>query len=211
MAGVPTTAGPAGRPLTVRVLRAADRTAVPWKNGGGVTRGIAAWPEGAGMDGFAWRVSLAEVGADGPYSAFPDIERTLTMVEGAGMDLTVGGQRRRVDERYVPQDFAGDEPTGCRLLGGPVANFNVMYRRGRAQAETSVVRGRLRLAVPPGGTVLAVVLEGTAVLEGAGARVELGLYDAVMVTGESRGGSSGESPGVLRTEGRAAVVTLRTR
>lgn len=174
---------------------------MPWKNGGGVTRGIAAWPEDAGMDDFAWRVSLAEVGVDGPFSAFPGVERTLTMVEGAGMDLTVGGERRRVDKLCTPQDFTGDEPTECRLLGGPVANFNVMYRRGRAQTETSVVRGRLRLTVPPGGTVLAVVLEGTAVLEGASA-TGLGRYDAVLATGES--------PGVLRTEGCAAVVTLRS-
>ncbi len=188
------------RSLTVRLLRAADRTAVPWKNGGGVTREIAAWPADTGMDDFAWRVSLAEVGSDGPFSAFPDIERTLTMVEGAGMDLTVGGTQRRVDERYAPQDFAGDVPTDCRLLGGPVANFNVMYRRGHVQAETAVVRGRLRLAAPRGGAVLAVALEGPAVVEGPG--IQLARYDAVLATGGS--------PGVLRTEGRAAVVTLGT-
>lgn len=94
----------------VRILRAADRTATVWKNGGGVTREIAVWPEGAGMDDFGWRVSLAEVAADGPFSAFPGIGRTLTLAEGAGMDLTVGGVRRLVDERFAPQDFPGTSP-----------------------------------------------------------------------------------------------------
>ncbi|MFA7764095.1 HutD family protein [Streptomyces sp. NRRL S-448] len=180
------------------VLRAADRTATVWKNGGGVTREIAAWPEGADMDGFGWRVSLAEVAADGPFSAFPGIGRTLTLAEGAGMDLTVGGVRRLVDERFAPQDFPGDEPTHCRLLSGPVVNFNVMYRRGAVEAQTAAVRGALALAAPPGGTLLVAALEGPAVVERAGDRAELLPYDAALLTGplDCR----------IRTAGRAAVV-----
>ncbi|MFJ3516759.1 HutD family protein [Streptomyces sp. NPDC090131] len=182
----------------IRVLRAAGRTATVWKNGGGVTREIAARPEGAGMDDFAWRVSLAEVAADGPFSTFPGIGRTLTLAEGAGMDLRVAGVRRLVDERFVPQDFPGDEPTDCRLLSGPVVNFNVMYRRGAVQAHTAVVRGRAALAVPPGETLLVVALDGPVVLERPGDPVELGPYDAALVTGprDCR----------VRTTGRAAVV-----
>ncbi|WP_405786259.1 HutD family protein [Streptomyces sp. NBC_01367] len=184
------------------VLRAADRTATVWKNGGGVTREIAAWPDGADMDGFGWRASLAEVAADGPFSAFPGIGRTLTLAEGAGMDLTVAGVRRLVDERFAPQDFPGDEPTDCRLLRGPVVNFNVMYRRGVVEAQTAVVRGALAPAVPPGGTLLVVALEGSAVVERAGDRAELLPYDAALLTGplDCR----------IRTDGRAAVVRFTT-
>ncbi|OKK17366.1 HutD-family protein [Streptomyces sp. CB00455] len=185
----------------VRLLRAADRTAAPWKNGGGVTREIAARPEGAGTQDFLWRVSLAEVGADGPFSVFPGVERTLTLARGAGMALDVGGVRRLVDERYAPQDFAGDEPAHCRLLDGPVVNFNVMYRREATSAETAVVRGLLSLAVPPDGALLVVALEGPAVLEPPGTcapHEELAPYDAALLTGV---------PGCrMRTAGRAAVV-----
>ncbi|MER7467944.1 HutD family protein [Streptomyces sp. NPDC097981] len=193
----------------VRILRASDRTAVAWKNGGGVTREIAAWPEGAGMAGFGWRVSLAEVAADGPFSAFPGVDRTLTLAEGAGMDLTVAGARRLVDERYAPQDFPGDAPTDCRLLDGPVVNFNVMYRRDRVRADTAVVRGALALTAAPGQTLLVVALRGPAELEaGAGDRfgagpVALGPYDAVRIDGANTCG--------LRTRGHAAVVTLAAR
>ncbi|MCX4551709.1 HutD family protein [Streptomyces sp. NBC_01387] len=187
--------------MTVRILRAADRTAAPWKNGGGVTREIAARPEGAGTDTFAWRVSLAEVGADGPFSVFPEVARTLTVAEGAGMELTVGGERRRVAERFAPQDFAGDTETYGRLLDGPVVNFNVMYRRALTEALTSVVRGRTAVGVPPGATVLIVALDGAAVLEDAG--VALGPGDAALVTGDA--------PGVLRADGHTALVTLRDR
>ncbi|MFI5669343.1 HutD family protein [Streptomyces sp. NPDC051704] len=197
----------------VRILRAGDRAAVAWKNGGGVTREIAAWPEGAAMADFGWRISLAEVAADGPFSAFPGVDRTLTLAEGAGMDLTVAGARRLVDERCAPQDFPGDVPTDCRLLDGPVVNFNVMYRRDRVRAQTAVVRGALALRAEPGETLLVVALQGPAELEG-GARpghgggggdgpVALGPYDAVRITG-------GDGFG-LRTRGHAAVVRLAVR
>ena len=180
----------------IRFLPASARTAVPWKNGGGVTREIAAWPEGAGMDDFAWRVSLAEVAADGPFSAFPDVDRTLTVVEGAGMDLTVGGERWLVNTRYVPRDFRGDLPTDCRLLDGPVVNLNVMWRKGVVGSTTpvptvAVVRGRLPLRA---GT-LVVALDGTAELAGTA----LGAYDAVQL---------GDEEVVLHARGRTAVIGL---
>ncbi|WP_405947329.1 HutD family protein [Streptomyces prunicolor] len=180
----------------IRVLPASARTAVPWKNGGGVTREIAAWPEGAGMDDFAWRVSLAEVAADGPFSAFPDVDRTLTVVEGAGMDLTVGGERWLVNTRYEPRDFRGDVPTDCRLLDGPVVNLNVMWCRGGAGSTTdvptvAVVRGRLPLRTD----TLVVVLDGTAEVAG----LTLGPYDAVQL---------GAEDAVLHARGRTAVIGL---
>ncbi|MFE9556156.1 HutD family protein [Streptomyces sp. NPDC006692] len=173
------------------MLRAADRVAVPWRNGGGVTRNVAAYPEGAGTAGFEWRVSLADVAADGPFSGFPGVDRILTVVEGAGMDLTVGGQRRLVDERFVPQHFPGDAPTECRLLAGPVVNFNVMYRRGRPAPSVAVVRGALTVA----GPALVVALDAPVRVEA----VVLGPYDAVL---------SDEGAASVRAEGRAAIVTL---
>jgi environmental stress-induced protein Ves len=157
----------------MKLLRAADRTAVPWKNGGGITREIAARPEGAGAADFVWRVSLAEVAADGPFSAFPDVDRVLTMVEGDGMDLTLEGVGpRRVDTRFVPQRFPGDVPTGCRLLGrGPVVNLNVMHRRGSPYgAQVEVVTGDVTTAGAPasGGTLIVVPLDAGAVVRRAG-------------------------------------------
>lgn len=42
----------------------------PWRNGGGATREVARHPQGAAADGFEWRVSVADIGADGPFSAY---------------------------------------------------------------------------------------------------------------------------------------------
>ncbi|MEV7725098.1 HutD family protein [Streptomyces sp. NPDC087917] len=195
-------------PADIRILRAADRPATVWKNGGGVTREIAAGPEGSDMAGFAWRVSFAEVAADGPFSEFPGVDRVLTLVEGAGMDLTVAGEHRLVDERFAPQAFPGDRPTGCRLLAGPVVNFNVMCRRETARARTAVVRGELALDTTPGETLLIVALDAPALLDPAGpgpeGAVVLAPYDAVLT-----GGPGPLPPRMsLRTEGRAAVVRI---
>ncbi|MEE1842239.1 HutD family protein [Streptomyces sp. NPDC007076] len=184
--------------MTARVLRAADRAATPWKNGGGVTREIAAYPEGAPLDAFDWRVSLAEVDGDGPFSSFPGVDRTLTVVEGAGMDLLVGGEHHILDEPYWPHDFPGDPETEGRLLGGPVVNVNVMCRRGRTSATVAVVRGTVRLAAPPGGAALAIALEDGAVLDATD--IALDRYDALL--------TREVTPGVLRTHGWALLVTL---
>lgn len=182
--------------MTVRPLPAAERAVVPWRNGGGVTREIVARPEGADMGDFLWRVSLADVAADGPFSAFAEVDRILTLVEGEGMHLTVGGEARRVDTRFVPQGFPGDLPTDCRLLGGPVVNLNVMWRRGAEVTPTvTVAQSRRPIAVRAGPAVLVVALDGPAEVAGQ----TLGRYDAVLLTDEDA---------VLHATGRTAVIAL---
>ncbi|MFI5807093.1 HutD family protein [Streptomyces sp. NPDC051561] len=198
----------------MKLLRAADRTAVAWKNGGGVTREIAGGPEGAGMTDFLWRVSLANVAADGPFSVFPGVDRILTMVEGMGMDLTLedpgtgdvpGPGTRLVDTRYVPQHFPGDVPTHCRLLNGTVVNLNVMHRRGRASAQVEVVRGDVTITAPEQGTRIALPLDGRVVLYRHVAST-LERYDAVLFAGVDP--ASYDPPGTFLTTGRTAVITL---
>ena len=50
------------------LIRGADLVASPWKTGGGVTREVAAYPLGAALDAFVWRVSVADVAQAGPFS-----------------------------------------------------------------------------------------------------------------------------------------------
>ncbi|WP_399085937.1 HutD family protein [Streptomyces sp. BBFR2] len=208
----------------VRVLRAAGRTAAPWSNGGGVTREIAAHPEGAGWSAFTWRVSLADVTRDGPYSPLPGIRRVLTVVDGAGLHLTVDGTAHPPLARHTPFAFPGAATTGSRLVSGPVVNLNVMVREGRARADVTLVRGThdlpctagVRLvvalpdgrgewpdepgaaAVPPGGEAAAP--SGAVLMSEGVAVAELGVYDAASLPA----GTAAE----LRTEGIAAVITL---
>ncbi|MFF4384159.1 HutD family protein [Kitasatospora sp. NPDC001547] len=181
-----------------QVLRASTRPATAWLNGGGVTREVAGFPAGARLDAFDWRVSLADVASAGPFSPFPGIDRVITLVEGAGMALTVDGAERLVDAPFRPFAFSGDATTDCRLLAGPVVDFNVMTRRGRVEATVDLSTAPAAVGVPDGSTALLVCLAGTATLDG----VELARYDAALIDG------SGTYE--LQPDGTTAVVTFRT-
>ncbi|WP_354639045.1 HutD family protein [Kitasatospora camelliae] len=185
--------------MAVEVLRAAERPATPWLNGGGVTREVAGFPAGAGLTEFLWRVSLADVGQGGPFSRFEGVDRVITVVEGAGMALTVAGREHRLAEPYRPFAFPGDADTGCELLAGPVVDFNVMTRRGRAEAVVEIAGQGRAVAVPEGAVLLAVCLAGTASLVGAGVRLDR--FDAALL----RAGEEDR----LEVEGVTALVTIR--
>jgi hypothetical protein len=113
---------------------------MPWKNGGGVTTEIAAHPPGAGLDAIDWRLSLAEVAVDGPFSRFPGIDRTLVLLDGAGMRLELAGHVVELRAPYEPCAFSGDVEVDCRLLAGPVRDFNLMLRRERVRGGLTVLR-----------------------------------------------------------------------
>ncbi|MGO1120470.1 HutD/Ves family protein [Rhodovibrionaceae bacterium A322] len=113
-----------------------------WRNGGGQTAEIASdrVPPLSTDDpaAFDWRVSLAEVGRDGPYSDFSGYTRILTLVSGGGTLLTdPQGQRLRIDQLYSPQTFSGDLAYDGQLLAGPIRNFNLIYRPDRLQARVA--------------------------------------------------------------------------
>jgi environmental stress-induced protein Ves len=124
----------------VRLLKPDDFRSMPWKNGGGMTTEIAMHPSGAVPDGFAWRVSIAKIDRDGAFSHFPGIDRTIVLLEGAGMRLTGGGRDVDLRTPFAPHSFAGDDAIDCALVAGSIRDFNAMFRRGRAQGSVAVVR-----------------------------------------------------------------------
>lgn len=120
----------------------------PWKNGAGVTREIAVGPTDAGAGAFDWRISLAEVECDAPFSAFPGIDRCIVLLRGAGMRLrsASGELDHRLDRPLVPFHFSGDTPLSATLLSGPSSDFNVMTRRGAWTADVTTQRGAFESA-----------------------------------------------------------------
>lgn len=116
----------------MRIIRASDCKTTPWKNGGGSTTEIAAGPAGASLDAFDWRISMARVASDGPFSDFLGIDRTLTVIRGSGMVLTIGNRAPvTLSHGMAPVSFPGDTPTSARLTAGEITDLNVMTRRGR--------------------------------------------------------------------------------
>ncbi len=115
---------------------------MPWKNGGGLTEEIATHPEGAALDDFAWRISIAEVLRDGPFSRFAGIDRTITLIEGAGMRLSGGARDIVIRTPFEPYSFAGESPIDCSLVSGPIRDFNSMTRRDRARGSVMPVHAK---------------------------------------------------------------------
>ncbi|MEV6200666.1 HutD family protein [Streptomyces sp. NPDC051771] len=121
-----------------------------WRNGGGVTREIVSWP--AGDADFAWRASVADIEADGPFSAFPGVDRTFTLLAGGGVRLTAPGGFDRTARREEPLGFPGDLELTTELAaeppGGACRVLNLMVRRGRWTVRVERVTGAV---VPPDG------------------------------------------------------------
>ncbi|RFB78627.1 HutD/Ves family protein [Methylovirgula sp. 4M-Z18] len=113
----------------MRLIPASSYTSMPWKNGGGVTTEIAVYPEGAGLETFEWRVSTAHVASDGPFSLFPNIDRTLSVLNGGGIVLH-GGETVSLTPQTMPYAFAADTPVSAALIDGAIDDLNVMTRRG---------------------------------------------------------------------------------
>lgn len=99
---------------------------MPWKNGGGVTTEICVSPPSGAFD---WRVSIATVNADGPFSTFTGYERHIMTLSGEGMVLDIGGRGKFALEPLRPFSFSGDAQVHGSLLQGVVLDFNLMVRR----------------------------------------------------------------------------------
>ena len=117
----------------------------PWKNGAGLTREIAFG--GTNSTDFDWRVSVAEVARDAPFSAFAGVDRCITLLSGAGMRLRAddGSVDHALTTPLAPFRFAGEIPLAATLIGGACSDFNVMTRRGRCRSEVEVHRAASEL------------------------------------------------------------------
>jgi uncharacterized protein len=113
--------------MTWQVVRLKDIEPTPWRNGGGTTRELIAWPDSAA---WLWRASVAEVLQDGPFSSFAGVERWFAVLEGDGVCLTVDGYMHMLTKSDQPLAFNGAATTTCELLGGATQDFNLMVQGG---------------------------------------------------------------------------------
>jgi uncharacterized protein len=142
-------------------LTPADYRTQPWKNGRGTTIELLHLTDPAGNT--LLRLSRASVVEDGPFSLFPGIERTLTVLTGAGFRLRGDGLNLRCDP-LVPVAFPGDvNVVATETNGLPSDDFNVMTARQLPRPEVTVVSGQ---SLPKGGR-LALYALGPCQVNGA--------------------------------------------
>lgn len=199
--GVDRTAGPAGADEHLGVIRLAELTAVPWRNGGGVTRQVVS-AGGSGPEDFDWRISIADVEEPGPFSAYTGVDRIITVVEGSGMNLQVDGVEHVLGP-LRPLSFDGASQTSCTRLDGPIRDLNVMTRKQRFSASVAVRDLSQARPTAIAGSQVLVLLSGSAVVVGAdGSRAGLDPLDAV--------GPSESHVRLVEGSGRAAVIRIES-
>lgn len=123
--------------MTIELISPNQWQCQRWQNGGGITHQIARQDDERGM---RWRLSIAEVDTDGPFSQLENIERIILLLDGAGFCLSGAGDMPQVlDQPLQAFHFAADSAIDCKLINGPVRDFNIMSRRGELSASLTVL------------------------------------------------------------------------
>ena len=153
----------------MKLQRFGEHRKMPWINGRGVTHEVAAAQVG---DAWDWRLSIAEVAEDGPFSVLPGVDRVLVVATGNGMTLTIDGNSQKL-ARFEQVLFRGESETIGELTNGSVYDLNLMVNRasniGKPLIEVKHVEKNQAIRLDSEGLLLAVVvLEGSIATETAG-------------------------------------------
>lgn len=116
--------------MSLHIVSTDDLKPVRWKNGGGWTYELLAWPQ---PQDWSLRISVADIESDGPFSSYPGVDRFFAPLTGEGVLLSIDGDEHRLDAQSTLHGFKGEAATHCRLLGGATRDFNVMLHRNRAE------------------------------------------------------------------------------
>ncbi|MDQ0819290.1 environmental stress-induced protein Ves [Arthrobacter sp. V4I6] len=191
----------------MEIIRYAELKAQPWRNGGGVSREVASGystgadagttPVDRAQDTiWDWRVSIAEVTKAGTFSAFPGMDRVLTVIEGELLLLSVDGVEHPL-EKYRPFRFSGEADSVGALPTGDIRDLNVITRQGVFKGYTSIIELSKKRAHPVFEGQLGILLQGQAT-------VSPGTAGSAPGTAGVRPGAAGSDPSAAPAIGTAA-------
>ena len=106
-------------------IRLQDVPVSPWKNGGGTTQSLVCWPS---PSDWVFRMSVARIDSDGPFSEFKGVDRWFAVLSGEGVVLQFPERRVEVGALDAAVQFSGDLPCHCSLTKGPTIDFNLMVQ-----------------------------------------------------------------------------------
>ena len=178
----------------MEIIRFAELRSEPWRNGGGVTRELASHPKAASaQDGaWDWRVSIADVSKAGDFSAFPGMERVLTVIDGELLLLTVDGDEHPL-EKYRPFRFSGEAAAHGALPTGDIRDLNVITRAGSFKGFTSIIELSKKRAHPVFEGQLAVLLQGQATVSAGNLSVSVETAGATEADGAAESSTAAEA------------------
>jgi len=169
--------------MKTKVLSAKDYPRMPWKNGGGSTEEITR-DAGIGLEGFGWRLSIADIGESGGFSMFTGYERVITVLQGDGMTLRIDGRDTDPLLPLHPFAFSGESVVSCNLLGGPIRDFNLIYAPQRYNARLQWLAGEQRF-FSSAGTVLVFSIADALEVNAGNSVSQLGHHDCLQLDGNT--------------------------
>ncbi len=165
-----------------QVIAANEYRRKRWKNHHGWTREIVRVPDCEAWD---WRLSIAEIERDAPFSVFPGIDRELMLLRGHGLRLLFeDGQSAVLNPPHGRLRFAGERAVRGELLDGPTHDFNLMWRRDAIMAELLLrpLVGPMLFFTEPGTTWAIHLLAGQAQFDRASQLPALWAGDTALLT-----------------------------
>ncbi len=185
-----------------RVVAANEYRRERWKNGTGWTREIVRVP---GHGEWDWRLSVAEIEQDGPFSAFPGVDRELVLLRGNGLRLRFeDGETRVLHPPHERLRFDGVRAVSGELLDGPTHDFNLMWRRDAVAAELlhRPLVGPMLFFTEPGVTWAIHLLAGQAGFDHASDLPPLWAGDTALLVG-------GDASGRYMLEGGGEILAIK--
>ena len=182
-----------------------------WRNGLGWTREILRSPHSGtdAGDAWDWRMSIAEIEQDAPFSVFPGVERELILLHGNGLRLRFDDDEvHAIEPPHGRLRFAGERIASGELIDGPTHDFNLMWRRDRIDAELwhRPLVGLMVLFVEPGEQWAVHVLSGHAQASDGTARATAAMGDTLLFSAATT-----RARFALDGGGEVLVIRLRTR
>ena len=146
-----------------------------------------------------WRLSVASIEKSGDFTPYDGFDRTLTVIAGELLELTIDGTKHAV-ELYRPLKFAGGSATNAALPTGDVLALNLITRTGVVRGNVRIVELSKKREQHLFGSQFGVLLQGKAAVHQSETERSLELRDTVV-------GGEEDSP---RISGRGfmAVVSL---
>ena len=112
---------------------------LPWRNGLGSTVELLL-ENSTQRKEFSWRLSIASVATGGPFSDFSGYDRTLLLLEGAGLTLNnPNGPSITLNSSLDCAHFKGEDLIDASLHDGPIKDFNVMTLRSICTSSVTAI------------------------------------------------------------------------
>tara|TARA_B110000238_G_scaffold19292_1_gene18922 strand:+ start:182 stop:763 length:582 start_codon:yes stop_codon:yes gene_type:complete len=112
---------------------------LPWRNGLGSTVELLAETPNKN-EAFSWRLSIASVANDGPFSDFSGYDRTLLLLEGSGITLNKpNGIFKVLNSSLDYANFKGEDLIDATLHNGPIKDFNIMTLRSICTSSVTAI------------------------------------------------------------------------